>query len=76
MEQDARSVPYYEFLPDYTGLKNIALVLGAEVGGLSRAVLDKADRILEIPMFGKKESLNVSVALGIAAYQVTLRWTR
>ena len=46
----------------------IALLLGNEVRGLSPAVLKKCDRILKIPMYGKKESLNVSVAFGIAAY--------
>lgn len=52
--------------------KNIVLVLGPEVTGLSPAVLKRADKILEIPMRGKKESLNVSVAFGIAAYTLAV----
>ena len=48
--------------------KKVALVLGNEVKGLSKRILGRAGIILEIPLFGKKESLNVSVAFGIAAY--------
>ncbi len=50
--------------------KKIALLLGAETKGLSSKILKKLDLILEIPMFGKKESLNVAVAYGIAVYQL------
>jgi tRNA G18 (ribose-2'-O)-methylase SpoU len=48
----------------------IVLLLGPEVKGLSNKILKRADRLLEIPMFGKKESLNVAVAFGIAIYQI------
>lgn len=48
--------------------KNIALIFGNEVEGISKEVLDFSDHVLEIPMLGKKESLNVSVASGIALY--------
>ncbi len=47
----------------------LALVLGEEVRGVSKSILKLADEILEIPMQGQKESLNVSVAFGIAAYE-------
>ncbi len=53
-----------------TQSKKTALILGPEVEGLSAAVLKLTDHILEIPMRGTKESLNVSVAFGIAAYQL------
>jgi tRNA G18 (ribose-2'-O)-methylase SpoU len=49
-------------------LDKIALVLGAEVEGISPALLKKCDTIIEIPMAGTKESLNVSVAFGVAAF--------
>lgn len=49
-------------------LEKLVLVVGNEVRGLSPAVLTLADHIVEIPMRGKKESLNVAVAFGIAAY--------
>ena len=48
--------------------KKIAIIMGNEVRGISAALLKKADIILEIPMRGKKESLNVSVAAGIAIF--------
>jgi 23S rRNA (guanosine2251-2'-O)-methyltransferase len=46
----------------------VALVLGNEVDGVSKDILKKSDSIAEIPMFGKKESLNVSVSFGIAGF--------
>ena len=47
-----------------------ALVLGEETKGLPRPVLTKCDIIAEIPMKGEKESLNVSVAAGVALFQL------
>lgn len=52
----------------FTTKRPIAFIVGNEVNGLSKVVLSKADIILEIPMRGEKESLNVSVAFGLAAY--------
>ena len=49
--------------------KNVFIV-GAEVTGIPKNVLQKCDIIAEIPMRGKKESLNVSVALGIVLFTV------
>lgn len=66
LEQSEKSVRY-----DSAGLKKykkIALVAGNEVRGLPPSILKKCDRIIEIPMRGKKESLNVSVAFGIAVF--------
>jgi len=48
----------------------LALIVGNEVGGISPALLKRADHVIEIPMHGKKESLNVSVAAGILAAHV------
>ncbi|PIP66984.1 MAG: RNA methyltransferase [Parcubacteria group bacterium CG_4_9_14_0_2_um_filter_41_8] len=50
--------------------KKYALVVGNEVEGLPQDILKRADEIVEIPMLGKKESLNVSVAFGVAVYQL------
>ena len=47
-----------------------ALILGNEIDGVSKDVLKKCDAIISIPMRGKKESLNVSVAAGIAMYEL------
>ena len=48
----------------------IGLVVGNEVKGLSPKILKYCDKIINIPMYGKKESLNVSVATGIALYKL------
>jgi 23S rRNA (guanosine2251-2'-O)-methyltransferase len=66
LEQDRQSV-LYNTVP---GVEKVALIVGEEVHGLSRDVLDVCDVIAEIPMFGAKESLNVSVATGIMLYQL------
>jgi len=46
----------------------VAIVVGNEVLGVSRSILRRADAIASIPMRGRKESLNVAVACGIALY--------
>jgi tRNA G18 (ribose-2'-O)-methylase SpoU len=47
-----------------------AFILGNEVKGISKTVLKSCDIIAEIPMGGKKESLNVSVAAGVALFRI------
>lgn len=68
LEQAKDSVMLKDFIPD--GTKKYALILGEEVKGITKDILDLCDCKLEIPMFGKKESLNVSVATGIALYEL------
>ena len=48
----------------------VAFVLGNEVEGISKKILEKIDIVAEIPMKGGKESLNVSVAGGIAIFRM------
>ncbi len=48
----------------------MALILGYEPKGLPKAIIKLADEIVEIPMYGKKESLNVAVAFGVAANHI------
>ncbi len=50
--------------------EKIALVIGNEVDGVEESTLKLCDRHLEIPMHGKKASLNVSIATGIAMYEI------
>ncbi|MCK4386896.1 MAG: RNA methyltransferase [Candidatus Pacebacteria bacterium] len=50
--------------------KPVAFVFGNEVRGLSKSLLKQCDLTAEIPMRGKKESLNVSVAAGIALFSI------
>jgi tRNA G18 (ribose-2'-O)-methylase SpoU len=76
IEQDKRSTSLFKYHrlrrgPAKSGgktPKKLALVLGNEVRGLSKSSLTLCDTILEIPMRGKKESLNVSVAAGVAVF--------
>ena len=50
--------------------KNTVLILGEEVHGIDADILKKCNKILEIPMFGTKESFNVSVATAMALYEL------
>jgi 23S rRNA (guanosine2251-2'-O)-methyltransferase len=65
LEQSSKSVDYRHYKPKFP----LALVVGNEVRGLSEEILKKCDAVVELPMKGKKESLNVSVAAGIALYK-------
>ena len=74
LEQSAHSVSY-----DKVKVKKrakMALVVGNEVKGIAPLLLKKADVVMEIPMHASKESLNVSVAFGIAAYGLARRITK
>ncbi len=66
LEQDKRSINYSE----YRNSSNIALILGNEPNGIDSSLLSQCDDIIEIPMYGKKQSLNVSVAVGVALYEL------
>lgn len=55
-------------LQKYKAKFPLALLLGEETKGSSKKLLELADDIIEIPMQGQKESLNVSVACGIALF--------
>lgn len=50
--------------------KKLAIILGNEVTGIENDTLEAADYILEIPMFGTKESFNVSIATAICLYEL------
>jgi len=69
LEQDVTSKNYKE-INDFKNRNSVALVLGNEVEGVTDKILNVADQIMEIPMKGKKESLNVSVSAGIAMYAI------
>lgn len=68
IEQSEISIPYDQFKKQ--GYRKIAFIVGNEVSGISPRILKQCDKILEIPMKGEKESLNVSVAFGIIAYEL------
>jgi len=66
LEQDKKAIIYDKFKPRFP----LALIVGNEVKGISKKILRKSDKIIFLPMQGKKESLNVSVAFGIAGYHI------
>ncbi|MFA6184334.1 MAG: TrmH family RNA methyltransferase [Parcubacteria group bacterium] len=67
LEQDRKSVDYRKF----KGVDKMALIVGNEPRGIDKRILNKCDNLIEIPMRGKKQSLNVAVALGVAGYKLT-----
>lgn len=68
IEQDEDSIDYKKV--KIQKLNKIAFLVGTEVSGLPKNVLRKCDIIVEIPMRGEKESLNVSVACGVALFRI------
>lgn len=69
VEQSDLAINYKKFKPKLP----LSLIFGNEVKGLNKKLFEKCNAILQIPMFGKKESLNVSVAAGIVIYDVKLK---
>jgi 23S rRNA (guanosine2251-2'-O)-methyltransferase len=67
LEQTKKSVSIYEYQPRFP----LALILGNEKTGVTKNILDLCDFVIDIPMRGQKNSLNVSVAGGIALYSLT-----
>ena len=66
VEQSEAAVPYTKYKPK----GKVAVIFGNEVEGVPKSVLERCDTVIEIPMNGKKESLNVSVAAGIALFSL------
>lgn len=66
VEQDKKSVPFQHASYKFP----IAIIVGNETHGIAKDVLDQADTIVELPMFGINTSLNVMVSTGIILYDV------
>lgn len=65
VEQAWQSVPLFDFkIP-----QNVAYIFGNEINGVPADILALCDTVIEIPMWGQKESLNVSVTAGIVLFQ-------
>ena len=71
VEQTVHSVKLDTFVPAEG--KRYAVVLGNEVDGVQQEIVDVCDFSLEIPQFGSKHSLNVSVAAGVVLWHLRLR---
>lgn len=62
---------------DYRSLtypQPIAIILGHEVAGVTRPVLENADWVIEIPLRGRKNSLNVATTAGILLFELLRQW--
>jgi 23S rRNA (guanosine2251-2'-O)-methyltransferase len=70
LEQAEHSIPLHAFNPP----EKIALLLGREVEGIELDLLKQLDKVIEIPMFGTKESFNVVQAAAMCLYH--LRFTK
>lgn len=64
LEQDDKAT----LLTDFKVPRKVAIIVGREVEGVERVILDMCDQVVEIQMFGKKESFNVSQAAAMALY--------
>ena len=68
IEQVEKSIPLHEFNPERYG--KLAVVFGNEVSGVGEDVLKLCNGSIEIPQFGMKHSLNISVAVGIVLWEL------
>lgn len=66
LEQSPKSVDYKKVKVE----KSVLFVMGSEVTGIEKKLLSLCDVVAEIPMKGEKESLNVSVAFGVALFRI------
>lgn len=69
LETENKALPYFKFKPKFP----LAILLGNEKRGIDKKILKKVDFVLKIPMFGKKESLNVAIAFGIVAFHFKIK---
>ena len=74
LEQTKNSKNIFEL--SSIGHKPLAVIVGNEVRGISPKILKYCDEVAHIPMYGRKESLNVSVATGVALYAIKRPVTR
>lgn len=66
LEQTEDSIDYKKFKTT----KPVFFIVGSEVVGMDKKIISLCDKVIEIPMKGQKESLNVSVAFGVAIYRL------
>jgi 23S rRNA (guanosine2251-2'-O)-methyltransferase len=74
VEQVEKSIPLQEFSSKIPG--KMAVIFGNEVSGVDPEVLKCCDGFIEIPQFGMKHSLNISVAAGIVLWEMAGRVPR
>ena len=67
LEHTTESQPYFDITKNDFPL---CLVVGNEITGVSKEIIELADMAIDIPMFGLKQSLNAAVAYGIAVFEL------
>lgn len=72
LERSSRSVPFHKFDFSSEDDRTMVLILGNERAGVDPGLIDLCERVLSLPMLGNKESLNVAVVFGVAAYWLSL----
>ena len=72
METTSRSECYSNVT--YSRDDGVVLVVGNEVTGVDTEILKDLDRIIEIPMYGAKNSLNVAACVPVVLYEVLRQW--
>ena len=72
MEQAHDSITLEQAVKQIDSKCKIAVVLGHEVFGVQQEVVDACDACIEIPQYGTKHSMNVSVTAGIVMYRLSL----
>ncbi|HNY07417.1 MAG TPA: RNA methyltransferase [Bacteroidales bacterium] len=70
IEQAEGSIPLPQFVPNH---KKIAYIFGNEINGVDELVMNMVDGCIEIPQYGTKHSLNVSVSIGIVIWDHLLK---
>jgi 23S rRNA (guanosine2251-2'-O)-methyltransferase len=72
VEQTEEAIPLH--LLDLSAGEKVAIVLGHEIRGVDQKVVDLCERCVEIPQFGTKHSLNISVAAGIVIWELSKKY--
>jgi len=72
LEHTSASTPFYELSPEYP----VCLVVGNEVFGVQDKIVEMADIAVDIPMYGTKQSLNVTIAFGVVIYDILFKYLR
>ncbi len=74
IEQADESTDLRDFAPKSDG--KYALIFGNEIKGVEEKIVQQADQVIEIPQFGTKHSLNISVSIGVVLWDLTMKWRR
>lgn len=74
IEQADDSISLEKF--DFTSDQKLALIFGNEVKGVSESLIENSDYVIEIPQYGTKHSINVSVSIGVVIWDLISKMQR